>query len=200
MNNKIKLLIGAVVLVILLAGGSILYRNLSAEYQPDTVMEETNQNTNEAESATEGEDASEEESARKAAPDFTAEDSEGNTVALSDLHGKPVVLNFWASWCGPCQQEMPDFQEAFVEYGGEVQFMMLNLTGSNETRVSAEAFIAENEYTFPVYFDVQQSGANAYTVFSIPTTYFIDKDGNIATYAQGKMDMESLQKGIDMIR
>lgn len=200
MNSKIKLLIGAVVLVILLAGGSILYRNLSAEYQPDTVMEETNQKTNEADSETEGEDASEEESAIKAAPDFTAEDSEGNTVALSDLHGKPVVLNFWASWCGPCQQEMPDFQEAFVEYGGEVQFMMLNLTGSNETRESAEAFIAENEYTFPVYFDVQQSGANAYTVFSIPTTYFIDKDGNIATYAQGKMDMESLQKGIDMIR
>ncbi|MGL6199769.1 MAG: TlpA family protein disulfide reductase [Lachnospiraceae bacterium] len=200
MNNKIKLLIGAVVLVILLAGGSILYRNLSAEYQPDTVMEETNQDTSEAESETERDDVSEEESAREAAPDFTAEDSEGNTVALSDLRGKPVVLNFWASWCGPCQQEMPDFQEAFAEYGGEVQFMMLNLTGSNETRESAEAFIAENKYTFPVYFDVQQSGANAYTVFSIPTTYFIDKDGNIATYAQGKLDMESLQKGFDMIR
>jgi len=196
MNSKIKLLISAVVLVILLAGGSILYRNLSAEYQPDTVMEETNQDTSEAES----EEENEEESAKEAAPDFTAEDSEGNTVALSDLRGKPVVLNFWASWCGPCQQEMPDFQEAFAEYGGEVQFMMLNLTGGNETRKSAEAFIAENEYTFPVYFDVQQSGANAYTVFSIPTTYFIDKDGNIATYAQGKLDMESLQKGIDMIR
>ena len=81
------------------------------------------------------------------APDFIVYDSEGNEVALSDFLGQPVVLNFWASWCGPCKSEMPDFQEVYEEYGEEVQFLMVNLTdGSQETVESASDYIANNGY------------------------------------------------------
>ena len=135
------------------------------------------------------------------APDFTVYDGQGQEVRLSDLKGKPVVLNFWASWCGPCKREMPDFQEAFEEVGGQVQFMMVNLTdGSGETVESASAFIAGQGYTFPVFFDTDSDAARAYGIRSIPTTFFIDAQGNVVTYAIGMIDGQTLQNGIDRIK
>ncbi|MBQ4347432.1 MAG: TlpA family protein disulfide reductase, partial [Firmicutes bacterium] len=87
------------------------------------------------------------------APDFTVYDSEGNAVMLSDFIGKPIVLNFWASWCGPCKMEMPEFNEAYAELGEDIQFLMVNVTTGRETQESASAFIEENGYSFPVFYD-----------------------------------------------
>lgn len=136
-----------------------------------------------------------------AAPDFTVTDASGNVVQLSDFLGKPVVLNFWASWCGPCKSEMPDFESAYVEYGNDIHFLMVNLTdGYQETVELAQEFINEQGYTFPVYFDTENQNATiTYGVFSIPTTYFIDAEGNFVAHAKGALDMETLQKGISMI-
>ena len=78
------------------------------------------------------------------APDFTVYDLDGNPVSLSDYFGKPIVLNFWASWCGPCKMELPDFQETYDELGGDVQFLIVNLTdGSRETVETASAYLKE---------------------------------------------------------
>lgn len=135
-----------------------------------------------------------------AAPDFTVYDSQGNPVDLSDFQGKPVVLNFWATWCGPCKNEMPEFEEAYHTYGDQVQFLMVNLTdGSYDTVESVTEFIVEAGYTFPVFFDTQSDAAMTYNVQSIPTSYFIDEAGNIVAQATGMLSAEKLQEGINLI-
>ena len=134
------------------------------------------------------------------APDFTVYDLAGNPVKLSDFRGKPVVLNFWASWCGPCKHEMPDFDEAYAEFGADIHFVMVNLTdGSSETVDSAHGYVQGQGYAFPVYYDTTLDAANTYGVYSIPTTYFIDAKGQLVAQARGAIDGETLRKGIAMI-
>lgn len=134
------------------------------------------------------------------APDFTVYDIDGNVVRLSDYVGKPIVLNFWASWCGPCKSEMPEFEEKYKELKDEVQFLMVNMTdGSRETVDVASTFINEQGYTFPVLYDTDINAAYLYSVYSLPTTFFIDEEGYIVAYAAGAIDGEILQKGIDMV-
>ena len=134
------------------------------------------------------------------APDFTVYDAAGNPVKLSDFRGKPVVLNFWASWCPPCKAEMPDFQAEFEAQGMDVQFLIVNMTdGERETVDTASAYITQQGYTFPVFFDTKYSAANAYNVRSIPATYFIDAEGYVAAQFTGAMNAQQLQQGIALI-
>jgi len=191
MNRRVLLLL--TVLVVLLAAAGIAYKSLSADVEMD------NLSTGETVSANVPE-ASEEAPAQELAPDFTVYDREGNAHSLSDFRGQPVIVNFWASWCGPCKSEMPDFEEKFREYGEEIQFLMVNLTdGHQETVESASSFVDGQGYTFPVYFDSDYSGAAAYAVNAVPATYFIDAEGVLVAYGKGAMSAEVLQKGIDML-
>lgn len=145
----------------------------------------------------EGQDASAENSVQQA-PDFTVTDYDGEEVMLSDYFGKPIVVNFWASWCPPCKAEMPDFEEAYKTHS-EVQFLMVNMTGGRETLESAKEHVESQGYTFTVLFDTEYSAAYAYYVNSLPATYFIDAEGNLIAYATGMLDAETLEKGIAMI-
>lgn len=191
MNKRVLLLL--VILVVVLAAAGIGYKSLSAG------MEMNNLSTGETVSANVPE-ASEEAPAQELAPDFTVYDREGNAHSLSDFRGQPVIVNFWASWCGPCKSEMPDFEEKYKEYGEEIQFLMVNLTdGHQETVETAAGFIDSAGYTFPVYFDSDYSGAAAYAVNAVPATYFIDAEGALVAYGKGAMSAEVLQKGIDML-
>lgn len=134
------------------------------------------------------------------APDFTVYDAGGEPVCLSDFRGTPVVINFWASWCGPCQSEMPAFDAAAAEYEGQVRFLMVNLTdGSQETQATAQAFLDEQGYAFPVYFDLDLEAASAYGVYGIPVTYFVDAEGRAVAQARSAISAEVLEKGIGMI-
>ena len=137
------------------------------------------------------------------APDFVMIDKDGQSVKLSDIlaEGKPIVLNFWASWCPPCRKEMPDFEKVYKELGNEVQFMMVNLTdGQRETVQRGAKYIEDNGHTFPVYFDTKQEGARAYGIRAIPTTLFIDKNGHITTSARGAIDEKMLRQRIELIK
>ena len=134
------------------------------------------------------------------APDFTVYDKDGNAVKLSDFRGKPTIVNFWASWCGPCKNEMPDFEAVYAEYGSSINFLMVNLTdGMQETKESANAFLAETNYTFPVYYDLDKNAATTYGVYSVPVTYFFDAEGHGVTYANGRLNLGTLLKGVEMI-
>lgn len=136
----------------------------------------------------------------KSAPDFTMYTEDGTEVKLSDFEGKPTILNFWATWCTPCKNEMPAIEAAYQQYGDKINFVIVNLTdGENDTVVSAAAYIQAQGYTFPVYFDTKLAGANAYGVSSIPLTLFIDANGDLVTYYTGSMSEKILQSGINML-
>ena len=190
MNRK-SLILTAAALLLIIAGALVGYTYLSRGESAPQLSE------NDGEAAVEGED----ESAPQPAPDFTVYDAEGNEITLSALmDGKPTVLNFWASWCGPCRSEMPHIQEVYERLGGEVSFVMINMTdGQRETQESAEEYMAESGWTFPIYFDSDYDAAMTYGAYSLPQTYFIDAEGRLIAAARGSMSAEVLQSGIDMI-
>ncbi len=190
MKNKIKVLIIILALMAVIVGAFALYNTFGDKLLPSQLLGQSEQTY----------DTEETKGATNTAPEFIVYDIDGNEVHLSDFYGKPTVVNFWASWCSPCKMEMPDFEEKYLEIGDEVNFLMVNMTdNTRETVKIASEFIASQGYTFPVYYDTAQSAAITYSVYSLPTTYFIDAQGNLVTYASGAIDSATLQIGIDMI-
>ncbi|MBN7773266.1 TlpA family protein disulfide reductase [Clostridium aminobutyricum] len=179
MNKKRKTLIALLSFVIFLAIAGAAYQYLSNVFDPNSSL-----NTK-----------------KIAAADFTVLDADGNEVKLSDSFGKPIVLNFWASWCTPCQREMPHFEKVYPEVKEDVVFLIVDLAdGIRESTETGSRFIEENDYSFPVFFDTKQEAAKAYKITAIPTTFFIDKDGNIVSDYQGALNEKKLLERIEAIR
>lgn len=201
MKNKRNFLIIMICFIGLIVGATLLYNYLGDRFKTDSLVVPEQQETEDGDQTAQEETNEDEQTVQETpAADFTVTDREGNSVKLSDFEGKPVVLNFWASWCGPCKSEMPDFEEAYKEYEEDIHFLMVNLTdGSRETVEDADSYISSQGYTFPVYYDTESDAAITYNVYSVPTTYFIDAEGNLTAWAQGAIDRETLQKGIDMV-
>ena len=200
MNNKKVFLIILLVFVFLLGGASVLYNRLSQTVAPDQLVVQNPQQQTDPSGETASTNPKQTEPVKVPAPDFTVYDLDGNEVHLSDYFGKPIVLNFWASWCGPCQMEMPDFQEAYLELCDSIAFLMVNMTdGMRETVVVASDFITKKGYTFPVLYDKASDAAATYGVYSLPTTYFIDAEGYAIAQATGAINRSTLQRGIDLI-
>lgn len=166
MEQKTKTLLLIAVLAVLLFAASFLYPKLSQQY---------------AEAVPVPESEPVKADAAEPAPDFYVQNGSGEIVHLSDFLGEPVVINFWASWCGPCKSEMPAFQKAYDTYGESVAFLMINATdGQRETVATARTYIDGAGYTFPVYFDTTQRAMGTYGVTAFPTTVFIDAEGGLA--------------------
>ncbi len=188
MNNKIKFAIGVIVFALLIGGAYTAYNELSK-----------NRSSNKVQLSEETKETPKKEAAL--APDFTVTDKNGNKVRLSDFFGKPIVLNFWASWCPPCKAEMPEFNKVYNEVKDDVLFIMVDMVdGQRETTAKGKKFISDSGYAFPVYFDETQQAAYTYRISSIPTTLFIDRAGNVVTGHQGAIDEKTLREGIEKIK
>lgn len=128
------------------------------------------------------------------APPFTLSDTSGKSVQLSDFKGKKVILNFWATWCPPCQKEMPDMQAFYEKYGNDVQLLAVNLTSSEGSKQAVSKFLKEKQFTFRVLLDDQDSvGSKKYRVSTIPTSYFIDEEGKIVQRVNGPMTLKQME-------
>lgn len=128
----------------------------------------------------------------KPAPDFALIDTrDGTTVRrLSDYRGKTIVLNWFASWCGPCTAEIPDFQEAYDALDGEIVVLAVNLQESSET---ASSMLESLGATFPSVLDSDGAVAQHYRLLGMPTTFFIDKDGIVRMFGSGRIDAATLR-------
>ena len=119
----------------------------------------------------------------KLAPDFELSNLDGQVVSLSDFRGKPVLLNFWATWCGPCRFEMPFIQKMYEELSGEGLVILAVNLQENPARV--KKFVENLGFTFPVLLATNQEVSLAYNIRYIPTTFFVDKNGIIQDIKMG---------------
>ncbi len=170
--------------------------------------EETTPSSQE-ETSSEGEsqEAHEEEIDVIPAIDFTLTDQYGNEHTLSDYKGKAVFLNFWATWCPPCREEMPDIEKLYKEFNlNQDEVVILGVAGPrtdmnpNTREVTKDEvidFINENEYTFPTLFDETGEIFYYYFIQSLPTTFLIDKEGNIFGYHPGMMTESIMRRAIE---
>lgn len=178
MNNTLKTILLAALLCLVLLAALRLYPVLQARF-----------------------DASAPTTEQQEAADFTVYDSQGNAVSLSDFQGeKPLVLNFWASWCGSCKIALPNFQSAYETYGDQVQFLMINLCAyGNDDPEEALALIDEAGYTFPVYFDTDGSAMESYAVRSLPLSCFISRSGIMVYQQLGPIPIKKLPLYIEQL-
>lgn len=211
-----KYLIVLVVFVVFIVAAVIGYNYLSENYKDDNSVNnelgaskddsdkglKTEEDTTDSDtdnSADESDNASQNQEEVKAI-DIEVQDMDGNTVKLSDYYDKPIVMNFWATWCGPCKSELPAFEKLYKEYGEDVHFLMINLTdGSRETVDGVKEFLDENGYEFPVYYDTESIGAYVYGAYSIPLSVFVDSNQNVVGYQVGAMEEDVIRSYIESL-
>ena len=134
---------------------------------------------------------------KEKAIDFKLKDLNGKDVSLNDFKGKNVLLNFWATWCPPCKAEMPDIEKLYQENkNSDLVILAVNL---GEDKQTVKSFIEKNKYNFDILLDSDQDVAIKYNIVSIPTSFFIDKEGNIVSKKIGAMTLEEMKSYINLL-
>lgn len=136
-----------------------------------------------------------------AAPDFELELLEGDKVRLSDYAGKKVIMNYWASWCGPCKAEMPHMEQYYKDFKDEdVVILGINLTHTERKKTDIPAFVEEYGLTFPILMDPKGTVTDQYRVIAYPTTFIIDTKGIIRQIYYGPVDYSTLKNAVARVR
>lgn len=134
------------------------------------------------------------------APSFELTTLDGEKISSDDLKGKKVLLNFWATWCPPCKEEMPDMQNLYEEYKDEdVAVVGVNVTSTEKNREDVEKFVKEYQLTFPILMDELGEVTHQFEILSFPTTYFIDSDGVIRSKVIGALSKEKMYAEMNLL-
>lgn len=178
--------------------------NSSSSTEYSTGKDATNSNSEENDKSNGTASSNKPEENKTPAIDFELKDQYGKTHKLSDYKGKVVFLNFWATWCPPCKMEMPDIQKIYEKYekqGEKSEVVVLSVAAPNtqdEKDIDGiKAFLEENGYTYPVLMDDGGYTFGAYRISSLPTTFMIDKEGNVFGYVQGGLTQEAMESIIE---
>lgn len=134
------------------------------------------------------------------APNFTLSDLNGKRVSLADFRGKVVFVNFWATWCGPCRQEMPDMQKLFEQQNPDVVILAVNLTNTERSPELVRRFMEELQLGFTALLDPEGAVAEQYRLLSIPMSVFVGPDGVIRAKHLGPMTLEMMEKYVAQAR
>ncbi len=124
------------------------------------------------------------------APDFTLTDMHGQKVSLSQFRGKVVVLNFWATWCPPCREEMPSMERLYRKYQDK-GLVMLAVNVEENGKQAVENFLQKNPHSFPILLDSENVAQNGYGVFRFPESFIIDRNGVVVEKIIGARDWMS---------
>ncbi|WP_422124577.1 TlpA family protein disulfide reductase [Planococcus sp. X10-3] len=134
----------------------------------------------------------------KTAPDFTLQTLKGEEASLSDFRGKPVFVNFWATWCPPCRAEMPDMEKLYGNM--DIEVLAVNLTDTEKSEEGVASFVEETGLTFPILMDPEGELSSAYNVKAYPTSYLIDADGKISFIAYGAMNYNQMVQEFEKMK
>ena len=211
MNQKSKTLLGLAAFCVLIVGAVFIYNILIERdnITPDNLLiadasegqeSPESQEPQEPQTPEPPQNQTQEYTQSQQVPNFIMLDAKDNEVQLFDFLGKPIVLNFWASWCPSCVREMPYFDSLYQELGDSVHIIKVNLIdGTRETRGTVDRFMYENGHIFPLYFDTYGAGAGAFGIQFIPITFFINENGYEVARIQGAASEQSLRQGVTAI-
>ena len=194
--KKYSFILWIIIFVLVIGGGYYFIEKFGGEEIPDPIVDVPQEENTEGEEVIEEteddtpsvtEDAPADDAISKLkvktpfTPEFTIVNNEGEEVSISEFKGKKVIINFWASWCPPCVEEMPEFQLLHNELDSEETVLLaINLTdGQRETKTLANNFLAENNLDLNVLYDTQGNAFYEFNVSSIPQTFFLDEEGTV---------------------
>lgn len=187
--KKYSFILWIIIFVLVIGGGYYFIEKFGGQESTDPIVEVPQEEDTEgeessppvAEEAPVADAISELKVKTPFTPDFTVVNNEGEEVSISEFKGKKVIINFWASWCPPCVEEMPEFQLLHDELDPEETVLLaINLTdGQRETKTLANNFLAENNLDMNVLYDTQGNAFYEFNVSSIPQTFFLDEEGTV---------------------
>lgn len=186
-----KKIIAIIVVIVLLFGGFYMFSN-----QNNTKQDVSNNTVQENVDEEDIDEKSQELAVGKIAPSFTLNNLNGEEVSLSDYEGKIVLINFWATWCGYCDKEMPDLQRLHEEN----EDLVVLAVDVRESKEEVQSYIDKGKYDFPVVLDLDGETSITYLVSAFPTSYFVDKNGILLGAVQGMMTYDKMNTILQQIR
>jgi thiol-disulfide isomerase/thioredoxin len=196
-----KKTLAIIALIVLLTGGALYtvsaYNKSNSQNTTTGLPKETSQVQNNTNTSGNTPSSQLNNKIKTKAQDFKLKDLNGNEVSLSDYKGKKVFLNFWASWCPPCKAEMPEIEKLYKET--KDSDLIILAVDIGEDKQTVKSFIDKNKYNFKVLLDTDQAAATKYNIASIPSSYFIDKDGNIVATHIGSMNLAQMKNYIQQL-